>query len=141
MKPLYEAQATAIGGRTGIAATADGRLSVGFSMPKEVGGAGGDGVNPEQLFALGYAACFLTAIKNVAGQRKIEITSDSNVTATVGVGPREKDAEALVLTIALTIDLPGLDRETATSLVAHAHENCPYSNATRGNVAVKLHIA
>ena len=141
MKPLYEAQATAIGGRTGIAATGDGRLRVGFSMPTELGGPGGDGVNPEQLFALGYAACFLTAIRNVAGQRKIEIASDSNVTATVGVGPREMDAEELALTIALTIDLPGLDRETATSLVGRAHETCPYSNATRGNVAVKLHIA
>ena len=140
MKPLYEAQATAIGGRTRISATADGRLRVGFSMPKELGGPGGDGVNPEQLFALGYAACFLTAIKNVASQRKVEIASDSNVTAMVGVGPRETGAEELALSITLTIDLPGIDRETAKSLVDRAHQTCPYSNATRGNVAVRLHV-
>jgi Ohr subfamily peroxiredoxin len=140
MKPLYEAQATAIGGRSGIAATADGQLRVSFAMPKELGGPGGEGVNPEQLFALGYAACFLTAIKNVAGPRSIEITSDSNVTATVGVGSLD-GGEALGLAITLQIDLPGLDRRTALDLVDRAHNNCPYSNATRGNVAVKLRVA
>jgi lipoyl-dependent peroxiredoxin len=140
MKPLYEAQATAIGGRSGIAATADGRLRVGFAMPKELDGPGGEGVNPEQLLALGYAACFLTAIKNVAGPRNIGITSDSNVTATVGVGSLD-GGEALGLAIELMIDLPGLDRKTVLDLVDRAHNNCPYSNATRGNVAVKLRLA
>ncbi len=140
MNPLYETQATAIGGRNGAAATSDGRLRFNLAIPKELGGPGGEGVNPEQLFALGYAACFLTAIKEVAGQSSIEIAADSNVTATVGIGPRET-GEQLALSVELMIDLPDLDRDVAQGLVLRAHDICPYSAAVRGNLDVRLRVA
>jgi lipoyl-dependent peroxiredoxin len=140
MKPLYETQATAIGGRNGAAATADGRLRFKLAIPTELGGPGGEGVNPEQLFALGYAACFLTAIKEVAGHDRIDIADDSNVTATVGIGPRET-GEQLALSVELMIDLPDIDRDVAQNLVRRAHDICPYSAAVRGNLDVRLRVA
>lgn len=139
MKSLYEAQVTAIGGRTGAAATADGRLRVDLSMPEELGGNGGEGVNPEQLFGLAYSACFLTALKSVASQSHIEIAPDTNVTATVGVAPRDNE-EGLTLNVALLIDLPGLERDTAKDLVDRAHAICPYSDAMRRTVDVRLRV-
>lgn len=139
MKSLYEAQVTAIGGRMGAAATADGRLRVDLSMPEELGGSGGEGVNPEQLFGLAYSACFLTALKNVASQSHIEIAPDTNVTATVGVAPRDNE-EGLTLNVALLIDLPGLERNTAKDLVDRAHAICPYSDAMRRTVDVSLRV-
>lgn len=140
MKILYQTQATAVGGRTGSAASADGALRVQLATPRELGGDGAAGTNPEQLFAAGYSACFLSAIKFVAAQAKTVIPSDANVTATVGIGPNES-GPGFALDVALAVDLPGLDRETAERIVAAAHQACPYSNATRGNVDVRIAIA
>ncbi|GEO01204.1 organic hydroperoxide resistance protein [Novosphingobium sediminis] len=140
MKTLYQTQATAIGGRTGSAASADGVLRVQLATPRELGGDGATGTNPEQLFAAGYAACFLSAIRFVAAQAKTAIPADANVTATVGIGPNDK-GPGFALAIALAVDLPGLDRATAERLVDAAHQACPYSNATRSNVDVRITIA
>ena len=135
----YTTQATATGGRDGRSTTADGALDVKLSTPKELGGAGGEGNNPEQLFAAGYAACFLGALKFVAGQEKIRVPENATVTATVGIGPHS--AGGFGITADLTVALPGLDRAQAEALVAKAHQVCPYSNATRGNVDVGLTVA
>ena len=135
----YTTQATATGGRDGRSATADGALDVKLSTPKELGGAGGDGNNPEQLFAAGYAACFLGALKFVAGQEKVRVPENSRVTATVGIGPRSEGGFGI--TADLTVSLPGLDKAQAEALVDKAHQVCPYSNATRGNVEVGLTLA
>lgn len=140
MKTLYETQATAIGGRTGSAASVDGALRVRFALPEALGGSGGDGTNPEQLFAAGYAACFLSAIRSVAGQEKITIADDANVTATVDVCSRD-DGAGFGLAVTLAVDLPSVDRATAERVVNAAHQACPYSNATRGNIEVRLSIA
>jgi Ohr subfamily peroxiredoxin len=137
MKALYVTNATATGGRDGRAATDDGKLQVKLTTPKELGGGGGEATNPEQLFAAGYAACFLSAIKYVAGQSKTKIADESAVTASVGVGPRD-DGQGFGLDVALAISLPGLDPSAAKDLVAKAHIVCPYSHATRGNLDVRL---
>ncbi|HMP45320.1 MAG TPA: organic hydroperoxide resistance protein, partial [Sphingopyxis sp.] len=129
MKILYRTEATATGGRTGQASTTDGALSVALVTPKELGGPGGDGNNPEQLFAAGYAACFLGALKFVAGQRKVKIDEASTVTAAVGIGPRD-DGQGFGLDVALTIALPGIKADVAQQLVDQAHVVCPYSHAT-----------
>ena len=134
-KILYRAEVSATGGRDGRAASTDGGFAVSLSVPKELGGPGGAGTNPEQLFAAGYAACFLGAIKFVARQRKVAVPDDALVTAGVAIGPV---AVGYALDVELRVSLPGLDRATAQALVEGAHERCPYSNATRGNVAVKL---
>ena len=136
MNVLYRTEATATGGRTGTARTADGAFEVRLVTPKELGGPGGSGNNPEQLFAAGYSACFLGAIKFVAGQKKVKIAEDSTVTAQVGIGPRD-DGQGFGLDVALSIDLPGLDRETAEAIVQQAHIVCPYSHATRGSLDVR----
>ncbi|GLK74444.1 organic hydroperoxide resistance protein [Ancylobacter dichloromethanicus] len=140
MNVLYRTQATATGGRTGSAATADGALKVDLVTPKELGGPGGAGNNPEQLFAAGYAACFLGAIKFAAGQQKIKVPDDATVTADVGIGPRA-DGKGFGLDVALTIALPGIGRPVAEDLVARAHIVCPYSHATKGNLDVRLAVA
>ena len=140
MNVLYSTQATATGGRTGSARTADGALEVSLVTPKELGGPGGTGNNPEQLFAAGYSACFLGAIKFVAGQKKLKVADDSTVTAQVGIGPRD-DGTGFGLDVELTIALPGLDRETAQALVDAAHIVCPYSHATRNGLDVRLKLA
>ncbi|MBB5695404.1 organic hydroperoxide resistance protein [Muricoccus pecuniae] len=136
---LYRTSATATGGRDGQARTADGALEVRLATPRELGGAGGPGNNPEQLFAAGYSACFLGAMKFVASQGGPKVPEGTSVTAEVGIGPRS--AGGFGLEIALTIALPGLPREAAEALVAAAHQVCPYSNATRNNVEVALNIA
>lgn len=135
----YTAQATATGGRDGRSVTQDGTLDVKLSTPKELGGAGGDGTNPEQLFAAGYSACFLGALKFVGGQEKVKIPAETTVTATIGIGPRAEGGFGI--TAALKISLPGIERAQAEDLVAKAHQVCPYSNATRGNVDVGLTVA
>ena len=137
MNVLYRTQATATGGRTGSASTADGAFSVKLVTPKELGGPGGEGNNPEQLFAAGYSACFLGAIKVVAGKKKVTVAEDSTVTAKVGIGPRD-DGQGFGLDVALEISLPGIDRETAQAIVDQAHIVCPYSNATRNGLDVRL---
>jgi osmotically inducible protein OsmC len=132
---VYTAVATATGdGRNGHARSSDGLIDLELAIPKEMGGAGG-ATNPEQLFAAGYAACFLSALKLVAGAQKAPI-SDVGVTAEVGIGP--DDAGGFGLEIALHVELGGVDQATADALVESAHQVCPYSNATRGNVQVTL---
>ncbi|WP_445362770.1 organic hydroperoxide resistance protein [Microbulbifer sp. ANSA003] len=139
MQTVYTAVATANGGRDGEAQSSDGKLSVKLSIPKELGGSGGDGTNPEQLFAAGYSACFIGALKFVAGKEKVKVPEETTVRAEVGIGPQGK---GFGLDIDLYIDLPGLDQATAEKIANTAHEEvCPYSNATRGNVDVRLHIS
>ena len=135
----YTTTATATGGRDGSAKSQDGRFEAKLSTPKELGGAGGDGTNPEQLFAAGYSACFIGALKVAGQQLKVKVPDATTVTATVGIGPRA--AGGFGITTDLVVDLPGLDREQAQTLVDTAHGICPYSNATRDNVDVGLTLA
>ncbi|PCG09608.1 organic hydroperoxide resistance protein [Sphingomonas ginsenosidimutans] len=135
----YRTQATATGGRDGHARSQDGVLDVALSTPKELGGAGGAGTNPEQLFAAGYSACFIGALKVAGQQLKVKVPDDVAVHATVGIGPRSQGGFGI--TADLAVDLPGVDREQAQQLVDAAHQICPYSNATRGNVDVTLTLA
>lgn len=135
----YTTKASATGGRDGTASSEDGRFEAKLSTPKELGGAGGDGTNPEQLFAAGYSACFIGALKVAGQQLKVKVPDDASVTATVGIGPRS--AGGFGITTDLVVDLPGLDRDTAQRLVDTAHQVCPYSNATRNNVDVGLTLA
>lgn len=139
MKVLYTANATATGGRDGRAVSDDGLLDVKLAPPKELGGAGG-ATNPEQLFAAGYAACFIGALKFVGGRDKIAVPAAVSVTSNVGIGPRD-DGEGFGLTVTLNVNLPGLDRATAEELVTRAHKVCPYSHATKGNITVETVIA
>lgn len=132
---LYTAHAKATGGRDGIAQSDDGHLQVKLSVPKELGGTGGDGTNPEQLFAAGYAACFIGAIKFVAEKEKITVPSDISIQSSVGIGTIPA---GFGICVELKISLPGISKDTANSLVEKAHQVCPYSNATRGNIDVKL---
>jgi lipoyl-dependent peroxiredoxin len=133
----YTTSATATGGRDGRSKTKDGALDVKLARPKEMGGAGG-GNNPEQLFAAGYAACFLGAMKHVASQGGPNVPDDTTVTATVGIGPRSEGGFGL--DIGLDVSMPGVERAEAEALVEKAHQVCPYSNATRGNVPVRLRV-
>ena len=135
-KVLYTAHASAKGGRDGQAATDDNKLSVTLARPKELGG-NGAGVNPEQLFATGYSACFLSAMQFVAGQEKQTVPADTTVSADVGIGPID---HGFGLDIALHVKIPGWDKAKAEALVNKAHEVCPYSNATRNNVDVRLAV-
>lgn len=138
MKTIYDTSAKATGGgREGHSATLDGNLSVDLSTPKQMGGSGGAGTNPEQLFAVGYAACFLGALRFVGGRDKVKVPAEASVTSTVGFGPRD-DGKGFGIEVALEIGLPGLDQAAADDLVAKAHVVCPYSEATRGNLDVKL---
>ncbi|MEJ1965042.1 MAG: organic hydroperoxide resistance protein [Gammaproteobacteria bacterium] len=132
----YRTSATATGGRDGKARSEDGRLEVQLATPKELGGPGGEGTNPEQLFAAGYSACFLSALKVAGQQLKVRVPPDTRVTATVGIGPRSQGGFGI--TADLVIALPGLERAEASKLIETAHQICPYSNATRNNVDVGL---
>jgi osmotically inducible protein OsmC len=135
---LYRTSAVATGGRDGQAKTKDGSFEVRLATPKELGGGGGPGNNPEQLFASGYAACFIGAMKFVASQGGPKVPADATVTSTVGIGPRSEGGFGLE--VALEVSLPGLDHAAAEQLVAKAHQVCPYSNATRGNIDVRLTV-
>lgn len=137
-KVLYTARATAEGGRQGHTATDDGKLDVTLAPPKEMGG-NGQGTNPEQLFAAGYASCFHSAMKSVARTTKQNVEG-STVTAAVGIGPINAGA-GYGLEVELVVTLPTLERAEAEELVAKAHQVCPYSNATRGNIKVDLRVA
>jgi osmotically inducible protein OsmC len=132
---LYRANATATGGRDGRAISSDGVLDVQLTKPKELGGTGAVGTNPEQLFAAGYAACFIGAMKFVSVRDKIALPADVSVEGTVGIGRIET---GFGIEAELKISLPGMDRAEAEKLVAAAHTVCPYSNATRGNIDVTL---
>ena len=137
-KVLYRAQATATGGREGSARSSDGILDVKLTTPKELGGNGLPGTNPEQLFAAGYSACFLGALKVVAGRAKVALPAETSITGNVGIGPI---ATGFGIEVTLTVDIPGVDRTVAQGLVDKAHIVCPYSNATRGNIDVTIKLA
>ncbi len=135
IQAVYTARAKATGGREGVAASDDGRLSVKLSTPKQLGGAGGEGTNPEQLFAAGYAACFIGALKFVGGRDKVAVPADTSIESAVGIGPIPA---GFGIGVDLKVSLPGLAPEVADRLIAEAHKVCPYSNATRGNIDVTL---
>jgi osmotically inducible protein OsmC len=136
-KVVYQAHATATGGRDGTAKSSDGLLDVKLTVPKEMGGAGG-GVNPEQLFAAGYSACFIGAMKFVAGTQKITLPADVSIDATVGIGGIP---QGFGIEVQLVVKVPGMDPAQAQALVDKAHQVCPYSNATRGNIEVTITLA
>lgn len=136
-KVLYRAQATATGGREGSAASSDGVLNIQLSTPRELGGAGGPGTNPEQLFAAGYSACFLGALKFVAAKEKVALPDNSSITGTVGIGAIPT---GFGIEVELQIAVPGLPLEKVQELVEKAHIVCPYSNATRNNIDVRLSL-
>lgn len=135
MKALYEAHASATGGRNGRVTTDDGVIDLQLAMPKSLGGAGGAAANPEQLFACGYAACFDSALNFVAMGQKIKL-SGTRVDATVGIG--QNGAGGFALAVKLEVTIPDVSRDVAQALLEKAHEVCPYSNATRGNINVEL---
>ena len=137
MKILYTTEAVVEGGRAGQGRTSDGRLAVQLSVPKELGGEGGPGTNPEELFAIGYAACFQSGLLAVAQGRKLD-ASDSTVTAKVGIGPTGHGGFGLA--VALDLHAPNVSRVDAEDLMRRAHALCPYSNATRGNIDVTLRV-
>jgi Ohr subfamily peroxiredoxin len=136
---IYKTQATASGGRDGAAKSDDGSVDVKLVIPKELGGPGGVGANPEKLFAAGYSACFLGAMKAVSGQVGVKVPADATVTATIGFGPRSEGGYGI--TADLAVSLPGVDHEAGERLIQAAHQVCPYSNATRGNVDVGLTVS
>ena len=140
MAILYTAQASATGGRSGRAVSDNGVLDVTLTTPKELGGDGATGTNPEQLFAAGYSACFLGALKFVAGKEKVKIPEDATITARVGIGPRE-DGTGFGIEVAISAKLPGIERELAEKLVAAAHIVCPYSHAMRTSTEVPVSVA
>ncbi|MCW5610623.1 MAG: organic hydroperoxide resistance protein [Rubrivivax sp.] len=137
-KALYTATATSTGGRTGSTKSSDGRVSLQLSTPKELGGDGGPGTNPEQLFASGYSACFIGAMKAVAAKQKISLAADVSITADVAIGPMTGKPGAFGIAVKMAVSVPGMDRAALEALVATAHEVCPYSNATRGNIDVSF---
>ena len=139
MAIVYTAEASATGGRDGRAVSSDGVVDVKLTVPKEMGGGGG-GANPEQLFAAGFSACFLGAVKYVAGKDKISVPSDAKVTGHVGIGPRD-DGTGFGLEVDLKVSLPGLDKATAEKLLHDAEIVCPYAHATKGNIPVRISLA
>ena len=132
---VYRAYAEATGGRDGRAISSDGVLDIELTTPKELGGAGGQGTNPEQLFAAGYSACFIGAMKFVAGRDKLPMPADTSVEGVVGIG---QIPQGFGIEVALRVSLPGMNDEQAQQLIERAHQVCPYSNATRGNIDVTL---
>lgn len=134
---LYKAHAKATGGREGRAVSSDNVLDVKLTTPKELGGAGAVGTNPEQLFAAGYAACFIGAMKFVAGQKKVALPADLSISSTVGIG---KIPAGFGIEVDLAINAPGMDKAAVQEIVDAAHQVCPYSNATRGNIDVRLSV-
>jgi len=136
-KVLYTAKAKSTGGREGTSESSDGRLKVSLSTPKSLGGNDGPGTNPEQLFAAGYSACFIGALKVVAAAAKTKLPDNLFVESQVGIGPLEK---GFGIKVDLRVVLPGLTSEVANSIVENAHQVCPYSNATRGNIEVNFTV-
>lgn len=133
MNAIYTAEVTSTGGRDGKSIATDNSLELALSTPKELGGAGGEGTNPEQLFAAGYSACFIGALKFVANQEKVKLPQDLSVTAKIGIGENTRGV-GFSISADLTVTVPGLDKDTVETLVEKAHQVCPYSNATRGNI-------
>jgi Ohr subfamily peroxiredoxin len=139
MKALYHAHGHATGGRTGEGATDDGKVKVTLSTPKELGGDGGPGTNPEQLFSVGWSACFLGALKYVAAQEKIHVPAETTVSATIGIGPRD-DGTGFGITAILKLHIPGMEKHEAEKLMHKADVVCPYSHATKGNIHKQLEV-
>lgn len=139
MAILYTTRASATGGRAGNAKSEDGVLDVTLTVPRELGGDGATGTNPEQLFAAGYSACFLGALKNVAGKESVTIPDDAKVTATVGIGPRD-DGTGFGIEVSLSVSIPGMERAQAEALVTKAHIVCPYSHAMRTSTEVAVSV-
>lgn len=137
-KAVYTAHATSTGGRTGTTRSSDGRIQLDLSTPKELGGDGGAGTNPEQLFAAGYSACFIGAMKAVAAQRKTSLPGEVSISADVSIGPMTGKRGAFGIAVAMRVSIPGMDKAAVQALAEAAHEICPYSNATRGNIDVEL---
>jgi Ohr subfamily peroxiredoxin len=135
---MYRAHAKVTGGRDGRAVSSDNVLDVKLTLPREMGGGGEVGTNPEQLFAAGYSACFLGALKYVAGQQKVALPATASIEGSVGIG---QIPTGFGIEVELKITVPGLPREQVEALVQKAHIVCPYSNATRGNIDVKLVVA
>ncbi len=139
-KALYTAHAKSTGGRTGSTESSDGAIKLALATPKELGGAGGAGTNPEQVFASGYSACFIGAMKAVAAREKIALSAEVSIAADVSIGPLAGKPGAFGIAVAMAVSVPGMEPAAARKLVAAAHEVCPYSNATRGNVDVVLTV-
>ena len=139
-KAVYTAHATATGGRTGSAESSDGAIKLPLVTPTELGGAGGAGTNPEQLFAAGYSACFIGAMKAVAARNKQTLPAEVSITSEVSIGPMTGKPGAFGIAVKMAVSVPGMDKAAAEKLVADAHEVCPYSNATRGNIDVALTV-
>ena len=139
-KAVYTAHATSTGGRTGTTESSDGAIKLALVTPKELGGAGGAGTNPEQLFAAGYSACFIGAMKAVSARQKLVLSSEVSIKSSVSIGPMTGKPGAFGIAVTMDISVPGMDRAALEQLVAAAHEVCPYSNATRGNIVVTLTV-
>ncbi len=139
-KIIYTAHSIATGGRDGVVRSDDGKLDTKLDPPKQMGG-GGTGTNPEQLFAAGYAACFIGAMKFVAGTQKLHIPGEVSIDSRVSLGPLAAPGKGFGIAVEMIVHLPGMDRAQAEKLIHDAHEVCPYSNATRGNVDVNLALA
>lgn len=135
-KVIYRAEATATGGRNGRAKSSDGKFEAKLAVPPEMGG-NGDGVNPEQLFAAGYSSCFIGAMQFVAGKEKVTLPADTQITGKVGIGAV---SQGFGIEVELVISIPGMEKAAAKAIVEKAHQVCPYSNATRGNIEVKLTV-
>lgn len=140
-KALYTAHATSTGGRNGTTESSDGKIKLQLSVPKGLGGDDGPGTNPEQLFASGYSACFIGAMKAVSMQQKIKLPAEVSIRSEVSIGPMTGKPGAFNIAVAMAVSVPGMDRAAVEKLVKDAHEVCPYSNATRGNVDVAFTIA
>ena len=139
-KALYTAHATSTGGRTGSTESSDGAIKLALVTPKELGGPGGVGANPEALFASGYSACFIGAMKAVAARQKISLPAEVSIKSDVSIGPMTGKEGAFGISVVMAISVPGMAKADAEKLVATAHEVCPYSNATRGNIDVVLTV-
>ena len=140
-KALYTAHATSTGGRTGSTESSDSKIKLQLSTPKELGGDSGPGTNPEQLFAAGYSACFIGAMKAVAAKQKIALPTDVSIKSDVSIGPMTGKPGAFGIAVAMAVSVPGMAKADVEKLVATAHEVCPYSNATRGNIDVAFSVA
>lgn len=140
-KALYTAHATSTGGRSGSTRSSDGKIDLQLSTPKGLGGDDGPGTNPEQLFASGYSACFIGAMKAVARNQQLTLPSEVSIQADVSIGPMTGKAGAFGIAVAMRVSVPGMDKAAVEALVQAANEVCPYSNATRGNVDVSLSVA
>lgn len=140
-KALYTAHATSTGGRTGSTESSDGKVKLQLSTPKALGGDDGPGTNPEQLFASGYSACFIGAMKAVAGRQNLKLPAEVSIKSSVSIGPMKGKPGAFGIAVAMAISVPGMEKSALEALIKAANEVCPYSNATHGNIDVDLTVA